>query len=208
MPVTKPEQPDIIKEIEAHRQAILELEEKLRRVETAAKVEWPPREFYVTFYIVAGCMIGLVGAMASFIFNLVGSVMVAQDPMLLLRVIGTFFQGEKALTTADMNFLILVLLVHFSVGAVGGAIYHVVINRYFETYSGGKKILLGVAWGLVIWLVNFYGIISWVQPLTVGKAFILDMMPAWVAALTHAVYGITLGLLQPFGRFIAYKPAQ
>jgi cytochrome c oxidase cbb3-type subunit 2 len=32
-------------------------------------------------------------------------------------------------------------------------------------------------------------------------------MPAWVAALTHLVYGLTLGLLQPLGRFVAYRPA-
>jgi cytochrome c oxidase cbb3-type subunit 2 len=32
-------------------------------------------------------------------------------------------------------------------------------------------------------------------------------MPAWVAALTHVVYGLTLGVLQPLGRFVAYRPA-
>ena len=30
-------------------------------------------------------------------------------------------------------------------------------------------------------------------------------MPAWVAALTHVVYGLTLGLLQPLGRFVPYR---
>jgi len=32
-------------------------------------------------------------------------------------------------------------------------------------------------------------------------------MPAGVAALTHVVYGLTLGVLQPLGRFVAYRPA-
>jgi len=31
-------------------------------------------------------------------------------------------------------------------------------------------------------------------------------MPAWIAALTHVIYGVTLGLLQPLGRFVPYRP--
>jgi hypothetical protein len=49
-------------------------------------------------------------------------------------------------------------------------------------------------------------IVSWLQPLLVGQAYILRLMPFWVAALTHIVYGLTLGLLQPLGRFIPYTP--
>jgi hypothetical protein len=36
---------------------------------------------------------------------------------------------------------------------------------------------------------------------------VLEMMPPAVAALTHLVYGLTLGALQPLGRFVAYRPA-
>ena len=44
------------------------------------------------------------------------------------------------------------------------------------------------------------------KPLLVGRSFILELMPFWVAALTHVVYGLTLGLLQPLGRFVPYRP--
>ena len=57
-----------------------------------------------------------------------------------------------------------------------------------------------------MWIVNFYLILSWLQPRLVGEAYVLELMPAWIAALTHVIYGVTLGLLQPLGRFVPYRP--
>jgi len=34
---------------------------------------------------------------------------------------------------------------------------------------------------------------------------VLQLMPPWIALLTHLVYGLTLGLLQPLGRFQPYR---
>jgi len=200
---TQPE--DIQREIDRHRQAIAELEAKLAALPGGRRA-WPPPGFYTTYYVVAGITLGTMGAFVSFIFNLVGSLIVTQDPMLILRVFGTFFVGRDALTTDNLNFLMLVLLTHLIVGSVGGAVFHVVINRNFADRSSGQKILLSALFGCAIWLINFYGIISWVQPLLVGQAYILRLMPFWVAALTHIIYGLTLGLLQPLGRFIPYTP--
>ncbi|MFQ5769610.1 MAG: hypothetical protein ACE5HX_03670 [bacterium] len=196
----------IQKEIEKHRKAIAELESQLsEEVETSTK-PWPPKGFYYTYYIIAGLLIGLLGGMTSFIFNVVGSRLVAQDTMKILRVFGTLFIGPDALITQDLTFLMLVLMVHFSVGAITGAIFHVLINRFFADRTSGVKILLGGVFGLLLWFVNFYLVLSWLQPLATGEAYILQMMPFWVAAFTHLVYGLTLGILQPIGKFIAYQP--
>lgn len=195
-------QDQILQEIEKHRRAIAELEAKLEPKKT-----WPPTGFYGTFYVVAGLILGVLGGLTSFLFNIIGSMIVAQDPMKILRVFGTFFIGEEALTTANLNFLMLVLLVHFTVAAVGGALFHVGVNRYFAGASLGRKILLSGVFGILLWIINFYAIISWLQPLLVGQAYILQMMPFWVAILTHLIYGLTLGILQPLGMFVAYRPA-
>jgi two-component system sensor histidine kinase/response regulator len=184
-------QEEILKEIERHRRSITKLEAKLSG---EAKV---PTGFYLTFYIVAGMVLGVMGGLTSFIFNIVGSLIVAQDPMVILRAFGTFFIGADALTTHNLNFLILVLLVYLSGGAVAGAAFQVIVSRYFADRPIVYKILLAGAYGLGLWIINFYGIISWLQPLLVGKAYILEMMPFWVAASTNVVFGLTLGLLQP-----------
>ena len=51
-------------------------------------------------------------------------------PLRFLRVYGTVFLGARALTTDDLNFFMLVAVVHFSVGAAAGAVFHVFVNRF------------------------------------------------------------------------------
>jgi len=197
---------EIEEAIEQHRQAISSLEQELVRHQSSPAV-WPPPGFYATYYLVAGLMLGTMGAINSFLFNLVGSFIVNQDPMLILRVLGTFFIGKNALTTPDMTFLMLVMLTHLAVGAVAGAIFHLLLNLFFPRLAGLVLLLASAGFGILLWVVTFYGVISWLQPILVGQAYILQMMPVWVALLTHVVYGLTLGLLQPMGKFVPYIPA-
>ena len=112
------------------------------------------------------------------------------------------FLGAQALTTDDLNFFMLVAVVHFSVGAIAGAVFHVLVNRFVPDRPA-LQIGLGVA----------------LRAADVGRELLLrarrgcsrvwsarptcsQLMPAWIAALTHVIYGLTLGLLQPLGRFV------
>ena len=98
------------------------------------------------------------------------------------------------------------LIAHFCVGASAGSVFHVAVN-WFIPDRAGLQIALGAAYGLLMWVVNFYIVVLWVQPQLVGEAYILQLMPAWVAIVTHLIYGLTLGILQPIGRFVPYRPA-
>ena len=89
---------DILEQIEAHRVAIFGLEQRLAE---RGPSSWPPVGFYLTFYVVSGLMIGILGSLASFLFNVAGSLVMRQDPLLFLRVYGTVFLGARALTTED-----------------------------------------------------------------------------------------------------------
>jgi hypothetical protein len=66
-----------------------------------------------------------------------------------------------------------------------------------------------VAAGLavVLWIITFWGILSWLQPLIIGGRWITDptVLPTWVALMTHLVFGLTLALLYPLGRFQPYR---
>jgi len=194
---------DILRAIDQHRAAIAELEAQLSR---PASGSWPPVGFYFTFYIVAGLTIGILGSTASFLFHVIGSLLVKQDPLLFLRVYGTVFLGAKALTTEDLNFFMLVAVVHFSVGASAGAVFQVFVSRFVPDRLP-LQIALGAAYGVLMWLVNFYVVFSWLQPRLVGQAYVLQLMPWWIAAFTHLLYGLTIGALQPLARFVPYRPA-
>jgi hypothetical protein len=193
---------DVLRHIEEHRRAIALLEARLGE----PTVRWPPAGFYLTFYVVAGMILGILGSLASFGMHVLGSVLIAQDPLRILRVYGTVFLGPKALTTDDLNFFMLVAVVHFSVGAAAGAVFHVLVNRLVPD-RWPLQLVLGAAYGLLMWIVNFYVVIAWLQPRLWGEAYVLQLMPVWLAALTHLVYGLTLAVLQPLGRFVPYRPA-
>jgi cytochrome c oxidase cbb3-type subunit 2 len=84
-------------------------------------------------------------------------------------------------------------------------VFHVFVNR-FVPGRVGLQIGLGALYGLLMWVVNHQVVIAWLQPALVGRPFVLEMMPPWVAIGTHLSYGLTLGVLQPFGRFVPYRP--
>jgi hypothetical protein len=200
---------EIEEQIAVHRRSIAELERQLQVAGVArASHPWPPPGFYFTFYVVVGAILGILGSLASFLFNVFGSLVVNQDPYRILRVYGTVFLGQEALTTANLNFFMLVAVVHFSVGALAGSVFHVLVNRFVPTTSALQQIGLGAVYGLLMWIVNFYMVLRWLEPALVGQAYVLELMPFWVAALTHIVYGVTLGFLQPLGRFSPYKTVE
>ena len=58
---------------------------------------------------------------------------------------------------------------------------------------------------IAVWLVNFYGVLSWLQPLLFGGRWIVDQIPWWVAALTHLVFGWTMLIVYPLGRYTPYR---
>jgi hypothetical protein len=198
----------ILAAIERQRAELAELERRLLLTEPEpAPLNWPPTGFYLTYYVVAGTLLGILGSLTSFAFHVVGSLLVDQDPLYVLRVYGTVFLGAQALHTTDLNFFMLVAVVHFSVGAVAGAVFHVLVNR-FPPKNVPTVVALGGAYGLAMWIVNFYFVLVWLQPRLVGTAWVLQLMPTWVAALTHLIYGLTLGVLQPLGRFVPYRPVR
>ena len=71
---------------------------------------------------------------------------------------------------------------------------------------GGRLIFCSLL-ALAIWVFNFYGILIWLQPLFFGGRWIIDLIPWWVAALTHLVFGWTMALVYPLGVYEAYQPA-
>src|SRR6202007_3476196 len=99
------------------------------------------------------------------------------------RIYPTFFEGPRALDFSKANFFIAAFAVHMVTGILFGTIFALGAGKFC---SGLRRyILAGAGYGIAIWLVNFYGILSWLQPLLHGSAFILTEIPIAVAVLTH-----------------------
>jgi hypothetical protein len=190
----------IKKEIELHRRKIEELEEQLEQLAQPGRA-WIPERFYTAYHALAGIIIGAIAAWVALAFNALGSEILHRDPFRLMKYYATIFTGD--LTEANRAAALMVAIgIHTITGALCGAPIHVVASRFFPGRGLKTRAAWGVVLGLVMWLVNFYGVLSWLQPLLVGR-FYIGEIPVWVAALTHVSFAVTVLVLQPLGAFDA-----
>lgn len=195
------------RELAELRARVAELEAEAGAAERPSR-EWT-RGFYFTYYATAGFFLGMLGALASLLFNVVGSVASGLHPLQLIRVYLTFGIGEQALSL-ELNkdgglTLIIGCCLYIATGMVLGILFQVVLSRLATGNSIVKRLLIASILALAVWLVNYYLLLSWIQPLLFGGNWILTRIPWPVAALTHLVFGWTMALLYPLGRFEPYR---
>ena len=90
-------------------------------------------------------------------------------------------------------------------GALYGIAFHLLMLFFFRDAPLRKRILVGSLFGLGLWILNFYLILSWLQPMLQGDDWIVRMIPPWVAGLTHLVFAWTMLLGEGFSRFERVK---
>ena len=170
--------------------------------------EWARRGYYLTYYATAGFFLGMVGALVSLVFNIAGATVAGKDPLQLIRVYLTFGMGEKALDPAFDNGLALAMgcVLYIATGMLLGIIFQVVLSRYASQAGLAGRLVWATVLAVAVWLVNFYGLIAWLQPLLFGGNWIINNqeLPWWVALATHLVFGWTMALIYPWGEFRPY----
>jgi hypothetical protein len=192
-----------LRELEEMRARVRVLEAELGFGGKPATPEWPPREFYTVYFVLAGFVLGAFGAMASLLFNIIGSLIVGQAPLRLIQVYLTFPLGEPALSVDNGLTLAIGCCLYLLTGMVLGIPFHLILSRWFEGATFPTKFVVVTALALILWVVNFYGLIAWLQPLLIGGNWIVQEIPWWVAAATHLVFGWTMLAVQPLGKFLA-----
>ncbi|NIL99396.1 MAG: hypothetical protein GTN89_00165 [Acidobacteria bacterium] len=183
--------------IEEHVDAIRRLESEGREEDTGG---WPPQGFYLLWHLVVGITLGGLAALVSLGFNVVGAPLFGQPSMQLIRVYLTFPMGERALTAEEGLALSVGAGLYLITGAILGIGFHLVL-RTFRPDGPTKMFLVATALGLGLWIVNFYLILSWLQPVLLGGRWIVDEIPFWVAALTHLAFAWTIWVGEYWGRF-------
>jgi len=188
------------------RQELARLQARAAELESElqpAPSHWQADEFYLAYYAMAGGILGMAGAMVSLLFNVVGSTMVHQHPLRLIQIYLTFPAGEKALELDGGLTLTLGCCLYIATGAVLGVPFYVLLRYFTAGRSLTYRFAFASGLALSMWVVHFYCILIWLQPLLFNGRWIVDLVPIWVGALTHLIYGWTITITYPFGD---YKP--
>jgi len=65
---------------------------------------------------------------------------------------------------------------HLAVGSALGSVFVLVVSgRDIQRFV--HYLAAGIGFGLCVWLINFYLLLSWIQPLIIGKSYILESIP-------------------------------
>jgi hypothetical protein len=184
---------------------INDLESELGQEHT--QPDWRDREYYLTYYATTGFFLGMVGAMASLLFNVIGSVAVGQHPLKLIQVYLTFGLGDAALAPGFNDALALLIgcCLYVATGMVYGVPFQIAMSRLAPKPDLITRLVWASVLGLALWVVNYYAILVWLQPLLFGGRWIVDQVPWYVGAGTHLVFAWTMAALYPYGVFSPYR---
>ena len=182
------------RKIQEHLQAIRNLEEA-----AASEQAGGPPAFYGIWHVLVGGMIGSIAALISLAMNMLGALAFGVDPMRLVRVYLTFPMGERALVAEDGLVLFIGSGLYILTGASFGIVFHLAMRLLFHDAGYGKRFLLATLFGLGVWIISFYLILSWLQPMLLGDNWIVRLVPIWVAAATHLCFAWCLFIGELFG---------
>lgn len=194
------------RELAALEARALELAEELARGDSIEPFQ--PKGYYAAYYATTGFMLGMFGAMSSLLFNVVGSLLVGQHPLELIRVYLTFPLGDKALEIDSGLALAVGCCLYLGTGMLLGIPVYLALTYWTANASLAKRLMVASLVSILIWVVMYFGILSWLQPVLIDmkpENWIIRRVPPWVALLTHLVFGWTIALLYPLGDFRAYR---
>ncbi len=191
------------RKIDQHLKAIRDLEAQSAAQEDSQS--WPPSDFYLLWHLVVGLTLGGLGAAVSLLANGLAAPLFGKRALELIRVYLTFPMGARALDLDEASVLTIGCVLYLGTGALYGILIHLVLTLKFADASTGKRFLVASGIGLALWVVNFYLILSWLQPMLLGGNWIVSLIPPWVGALTHLAFAWTVAAAESWGKFEPYR---
>ncbi len=201
---------EIRREIDELQNRVRELEGELGSLDGGH--DWLPKGFYGDYHATTGFMLGVFGGVVSLLVNVIGAPLADKNPLEIIRIYLTFPMGEKALQltqTAESVYAIddgVILAIgcclYLATGMFLGIPFQLFFARFASRGSLVARLVIATVLSLLIWVINFYCILSWLQPLLFGGNWIVDssILPWWVAAVTHLVFGWTMAIVYPLGQ--------
>ena len=187
--------PEKQEELDQLRARVRELEGELgENGNGGPRGQWEATSYYTAYYATTGFLLGAVAAMTSLLLNIVGSLVFEKHPLQLIRVYLTFPMGEQALDyDAVNNGLILAAgcCLYIAMGMFYGMLFQIVLSLFTAHSSLAARFVVVSLLALAVLLF--------------GGRWIVEQIPWWVAAATHLVFGWTMLIVYPLGRYQPYR---
>jgi len=178
---------------------------QLQREVEAPPKHWQAEGFYTAYYATAGFMLGMFGAMTSLMFNVIGSTLINQHPLRLIQVYLTFPLGERGLELDGGLTLVIGCCLYIGTGMLLGVPFHLLLTWSTANRKVSYRYLVATILAASMWLVHFYLILAWLQPLLFEGNWIVEQIPWWIGLVTHLIYGWTMALVYPLGQYVPYR---
>jgi hypothetical protein len=105
-----------------------------------------------------------------------------------MKITAISILGPAALTGGVVA-VIVGIIVHLVVSGILGAIFGALLAGLVGRADVGTAVVAGILYGLIVWIVAQFIVLPVTFPL-IAAAFV-----PWVYGLSHAVYGLVLGVL-------------
>lgn len=198
--------------IQSHPKLARQWDDELADTIVISPLTWQEPGYNAFHYAKVGLLVGSLAGCTSLVMNVIGSVLwpaisgEAQHPLRLIQVYLTFPFGEAALQLNSGFLLALGCVLYLTTGMLYGTLFVLTIS-YFLPHAGVRARLVACSvMALFVWMVNFYLLIAWLQPLFFGGHWIAEFVPWWVGALTHLIFGWTVAVLYPVSMSMPSKP--
>jgi len=191
-------------------QSLKELRQQVARLETELASDLPRfvgGKYYTMYYVTSGFFLGMIAAGASLLVNVIGAPLFNVAPLRLVEIYLTFPLGEESISK-DFNNNLAILIgicLYVATGMILGIVFQLAMTRFVPRANLLTRMLFAGALATVVWAINFYAILSWLQPLLFGGNWIVEMIPVPVAIATHLVFGLSMALLYPLGLHHPYR---
>ena len=127
-------------QLEQLRTTVKQLEGELAAEENAG--QWPPPQYYTAYHALAGFVLGMFGAATSLLFNVVGSVLIGQHPLQLIRVYLTFPLGGAALQINSGLTLAIGCCLYLGTGMLLGIPVYMALARFADQGGLLKRLIV------------------------------------------------------------------
>ncbi len=110
-------------------------------------------------------------------------------PWRISRMVAALVMGPGVLGSSDfsLGLVTLALITHYAMGIASGLVIGVVIAGFHYESSLGMMLVIGAAFGAVIYMVNFHAV-SWIFPW-------FSELRGWGTLIGHLVFGMAAALI-------------